>query len=428
MDKKLDGKVYDNYIAILKHELVPALGCTEPIAIAYAAAKAKEVLGKMPEHITAYCSGNIIKNVKGVVVPNSNGMRGIEAAAALGAVGGNADLNFEVLAQVTQNDIEKAKQLVDNGFCTVRLAKERDNLYIRIEAEAGSDTSVVEIEYEHTNITSISKNGEILYKKEEKLKKTDAPEIDKSTLNVRDIIEFANTVCLDEVRDLLKRQVELNTAISREGLINSYGAGVGKLLYEMKGDSLSWRAISLAAAGSDARMNGCPMPVVINSGSGNQGITITLPVYEYAKTWNKTEDEMYRALIIANLISVHIKRHIGNLSAFCGAVNAACGAACAIAYMYGCSYEQICMTITNTLCNIGGMVCDGAKSSCAAKIASALNSGIMAFEMAVKNRTFRPNDGLVGKDIEETIENIGRLGREGMRSTDYEILNIMVGN
>lgn len=425
----MDRKVYDTYVAILKHELVPALGCTEPIAIAYAAAKARDVLGKFPEHITAYCSGNIIKNVKGVVVPKSKGMRGIEAAATLGAVGGNAELEFEVLEPVTENDIARAKQLIAEGFCTCRFVEGRDNLYIRIEAVAGTESSIIEIEHEHTNITSISKNGTVIFKKDNKPEKASiSAEVDKSTLNVRDIIEFANIVNLDDVRDLLKRQVELNTAISKEGLAKGYGSGIGRLLYEMNGESLQWRAISMAAAGSDARMNGCPMPVVINSGSGNQGITITLPVYEYAKTLNKTEDEMYRALVIGNLISVHIKRHIGNLSAFCGATNAACGAACAIGYMYGYSYEQICMTITNTLCNIGGMVCDGAKSSCAAKIASALNAGILGFEMAGKNKTFCAGEGLVGKSIEETIENIGRVGREGMRSTDSEILNIMVGN
>jgi L-cysteine desulfidase len=425
----MDSQLYQKYIAILKHELVPALGCTEPIAIAYAAAKARQVLGIFPEHITLHCSGNIIKNAKGVVVPNSGGMKGIEAASTLGVVGGNPDLKYEVLHPVTKAHIEETKRLLSEDFCDFKLVHNKDNLYILAEAMYGKETSAVEIEREHTNITKIVKNGKVLYLAEDtEITVENDSIVDKSVLNIRGILDFAERVKLEDVQEILERQVLLNTAISEEGLSREYGAEVGKLLHNLGGKSLPVRAASKAAAGSDARMNGCSMPVVINSGSGNQGITVTLPVYEYAKAWGKPDEQMYRALVMANLIAVHIKNHIGNLSAFCGATSAACGAASGIAYMDGCNYEQICMAITNTLSNIGGMVCDGAKSSCAAKVASAVHAGVIAYQMANRNKTFCPGEGLVGRNIEETIDNYGRMGREGMRETDLQILNIMVQN
>ena len=404
----MDSKVYNGYIAILKHELVPAMGCTEPIAVAFAAAKARDVLGRFPEHITAYLSGNIIKNVKGVTVPNSGGQRGIDVAATLGCVAGDAALELEVIKNATLEQIERTTQLVHEGFCDAQLVEGKDNLYIRILATAGEDSAAVTVEHEHTNITRIERNGQVLLSKEDKRAATDEVVVDKSLLNVR--------------------QIAMNTAISQEGLTGQYGAAVGKTMREINGDHVEGRAAARAAAGSDARMNGCSMPVVINSGSGNQGMTITLPICEYAKTWNKDEETTLRALALANLISVHIKRHIGNLSAFCGAVSAGCGTACGIAYMDGCTYDQICMTITNTLCNVGGIVCDGAKSSCAAKIASAVSAGLLSYRMAKEDKCFQDGEGLAGGDIEETIRNIGRMGRDGMKSTDVEILNIMVGN
>ena len=417
---------YDSYIAILKHELVPALGCTEPIAIAFAAAKARDVLGRFPEHVTAWLSGNMIKNAKSVIVPNSDNERGIETAVALGCTGGDAALQYEVLKPVTEADVQKARALVRNGFCETRYVDGKDNLYIRIEAVWGDERSSVTVEEEHTNITHIEKNGKTLYARDEGGEPVEG-EGDKRLLNVRDIYAFASEVSLDDVRELLERQITLNTAISEEGLKGYYGAAVGWLLMQVNGDHVEGRAAARAAAGSDARMNGCSMPVVINSGSGNQGITVTLPICEYAQTWEVSHEKLLRALALANLISVHIKRHIGNLSAFCGAVNAGCAAACGIAWMDGCSYEQICMCITNTLCNVGGIVCDGAKSSCAAKIAAAVNAGTFGYRMAKKGLTFHGGDGLAGQDIETTIENIGRMGRDGMHSTDVEILNIMVG-
>ncbi len=422
----MDKRIYDSYIAILEHELVPALGCTEPIAIAFAAARAREVLGRFPEHVTAYLSGNIIKNVKSVIVPNSNNDRGIETAVALGCTGGDADLGYEVLQPVTEADIQKARELVREGFCDARYVEGKDNLYIRVEAFGGGERCAVTVEHEHTNVTRIEKNGELRFSNEK-----DAPEegaqVDKSTLNMRDIYTFANELDPEDVRALIDRQIAMNTAISDEGLKGYYGASVGWLMMQVDGDRVDGRAAARAAAGSDARMNGCSMPVVINAGSGNQGMTVTLPICEYAATWNKSHEDLLRALAMANLISVHIKRHIGNLSAFCGAVSAGCAAACGIAWLDGCSYEQICMCITNTLCNVGGIVCDGAKSSCAAKIAAAVNAGTFAYRMAKKGLTFHAGDGLAGSDIEATIENIGRMGRDGMHDTDVEILNIMVG-
>lgn len=423
----MDKNIYNSFVSILRHELVPALGCTEPIAIAFASAKARDILGKMPEHVKIGLSGNMIKNVKSVIVPNSGGQRGIEAAVALGCIGGKAELKYEVLQMVTPEDMEKAKELAKSGFCVPEFVDGKDNLYIRVFASAGNDSSLVIVEREHTNITHIEKNGEVIFSLEENIGDVPDEKIDKTLLSVARILEFANAVDLSDIQDILKREVEMNTAISAEGLSGNYGANVGKILMSIDSDHVESRAAACAAAGSDARMNGCSMPVVINSGSGNQGMTITLPICEYAATWKKSTEILYRALVVGNLISVHIKRRIGNLSAFCGAVCAGTGAACGIAYMDNCSYDQICMVITNTLLNVGGMVCDGAKSSCASKIASAVTAGTLSYRMAKNNVVFQPGEGLAGNDIEETIENIGRMGRVGMRSTDAEILNIMVG-
>jgi len=425
----MDKKVYQSYVAILKHELVPALGCTEPIAIAFAAAKVRDVLGCMPEHLTAYLSGNIIKNVKSVTVPNSGGQHGIEVAATLGCVGGDAKLNFEVLQCVTEEDIARTRELVKNGFCKVEFAPGYDNIYIRIEAVAGDQTATVTVEREHTNITYISRNGEVVFSADNKPAAAEGEVVvDKTTLNMKDIYTFAKEADLSEIRDILQRQIDMNSAISAEGLTNNWGECVGKMLMATDAENPEGRAAARAAAGSDARMNGCSMPVVINSGSGNQGITICLPIVEFAKEWNKDEETTLRALCLADLIAVHIKRHIGNLSAFCGAVSAGSASACGVAFMDGCSFEQICMTITNALANVGGMVCDGAKSSCAAKIASSVHAGLMGWKMAKAGNAFHYGEGLVGEDIEATIRNVGRMGRVGMKSTDEEILNIMVGN
>ncbi len=418
--------VYDTYVALLRAELTMATGCTEPIAIAYAGAKLREVLGDIPEHCTVYCSGNIVKNVYAVTVPNSGGSRGIDTAAMLGIVGGDASAALDVLHAVKPEDIKLMKELLAEGRCDCELVEGVANLYIRIEAEAHGQNALVEIRDYHSNITRIEKNGEVLFSADSAEADTAAP--DKSLLNVKDILAFGDALNLDDLRDILKNQIRCNSAIAEEGLKNPWGAQVGKSILEGEnGDSLINRARAWAAAGSDARMNGCPLPVVINSGSGNQGITVSMPLYVYAQEYGIDEDRMLRALAVANLISLHQKRYIGSLSAYCGATSAGTASACGIAWMLGESYEVVCGILTDSINTIGGMVCDGAKSSCAAKIASAVGTALMALDMSRKGRVFLPGEGMVSDEIEKTIANIGRMGRDGMRSTDVEILKIMLG-
>ena len=420
----MDKTMYENCIAILKSELVPAMGCTEPIAIAYAAAKARAVLGKLPDTIVARCSGNIIKNVKGVTVPNSGGLKGIDVAAVLGAVGGKEELELEVISQVTEEDRKKTRELLEQGICSCELEEGEENLYIRITMAAGEDTAMVEIRSKHNHICRIERNGEILFSQEDLVKEVSG---DRSLLTVKNILEFADSLDPADVEEVLGRQIDCNRAISEEGMSGQYGASVGKTLVECEGNDVRTRAKAAAAAGSDARMDGCPLPVVINSGSGNQGMTICLPILTYAEEMGVSREKLLRALALANLIAVHEKYYIGSLSAYCGATCAGCAAACGIAYLKGADYEVISQTIINTIADIGGMVCDGAKPSCAAKIASAVDAGLMGYELAVRGKGFRDGEGLVAKDVEQTIQNLGRMGREGMKSTDVEILNIMIG-
>ncbi len=423
--KMVDQRVYSQYVAMLEEELVPALGCTEPIAIAFAAAKAREVLGQFPDKIIAECSGNIIKNVKGVIVPTTGDMRGIETSAILGAVAGVSDKKLECLTDVKPEDIEKTKELLKKGICQVELLAGTANLHIIIHAIKGEESAVVEVLYSHTNINSIQKNGEYLYKAGETGGTSSTT--DRSLLNLADILEFANTVKLEDVKPILERQVSYNMAIANEGLTNSYGANVGSTLLKYYGDDIKTKARAYAAAGSDARMGGCVLPVVINSGSGNQGITICLPVVLYAQHLGVSEEKMYRALTLSNLIGIYEKNGLGKLSAFCGAVSAATGSGAAIAYLHGYGMDVIAKTITNTLGNVAGIVCDGAKSSCAAKIASAVDAAIMGFMMAKDGNVFGAGEGLVMDNVEETINSVSRMGREGMKETDIEILNIMIG-
>lgn len=423
--KDMDSALYANYLAILKHELVPALGCTEPIAIAYAAAKARQILDDFPDVIEMQLSGNIIKNVKGVTVPNSGGMKGIDAAAVLGIVGGNADKALEVLEEIRPEHIEKTKELTSRHICSCTLAEGVSNLYIAAKVTKGEHYAEVTIVDQHTNITRIVKDGKILLSSEsqEEEAKTD---IDKSKLAVKDILDFADQVRIEDVEEILERQIRLNTAISQEGLDNNYGAQIGKTLMHVWGKGITTRACARAAAGSDARMGGCSMPVVINSGSGNQGMTVSLPVIAYAEEWEVSRQKLYRSLVVSNLIAIHQKHYIGSLSAYCGAVSAACGAGAGITYMYGGSYQQVSLTIINTLGNIGGIVCDGAKPSCAAKIASSVDAALMAFHLSIQNKSFLPGEGIIRGDVEETIKSMGYIGRVGMRETDTEILNIMI--
>lgn len=420
----MDQQEYKNYLNILREELIPAMGCTEPIAIAYAAAKARQLLGAMPERMVARCSGNIIKNVKGVNVPNAGGQKGVEVAAILGALAGDPELELQVISKVPSEAVEQVRQLNAQKLCTCELQEGVENLFIRIEAAAGADSVVVELRTRHNHISYLEKNGRILLKADD-IQTTGCG--DKSQLNLRDIIAFADTVALSDVEELIDRQIQYNSAISDEGLRREYGACVGKTLMELSPDDLRTKAIARAAAGSDARMNGCALPVVINSGSGNQGITCTLPVVTYAQAWNAPREKLIRAMVLTNLIALHQKRYIGNLSAYCGAVSAGTAAACGVAYLEGGDYDVIGKTIINALGNTGGIVCDGAKASCAAKIASAVNAGLLGYEMAKRGRVFAYGEGLVEQDYEQTIRNFGRVGKVGMAATDVEILNIMIG-
>mgnify|MGYP005750657971 FL=1 len=422
----MDKNIYDNYVRILESELVPALGCTEPIALAYASAKAREVLGEFPEHLSVLCSGNIIKNVKGVKVPNSNGMKGVEAAAVLGLTGGDASQALEVLETVTEEDIEKTRKLLREGFCDCILKEGVANLYIEARATGIGGEAVVVIEDEHTNITHIEKNGEILFEQEKK-EAAEEEEPDKTLLNLADILVFADEVDIEDVRKVLDRQVRYNTKIAEEGLNNPWGAQVGRVVLEEFGDDVKWRAVAKAAAGSDARMSGCSLPVIINSGSGNQGMTCSLPVIEYGREMGKTEEEIFRALCVSNLVALNQKKYIGSLSAYCGAVCAAAGAGAGITYLCGGTLEQIENTVVNAIADAGGIVCDGAKPSCAAKIATSLQAAILSHKMAMRGLTFSRGEGLVMDCPEDTIKAVGYVGRAGMKQTDVEILNLMIG-
>ena len=418
----------DNYTLILKEELIPAMGCTEPIAVAYAASKAAQVLGAKPVHINVRCSGNIIKNVKGVTVPNSGNQKGIEVAATLGVTGGDPDKELEVIAGANDEDRREAGRLVSEGFCEVELEEGVPNLWIKATAD-GEDghRAVVLIENTHTNITFIEKDGVVVYEKGAAGTDDGVVYGDRSKMSLKGLLEYADTVDIADVKEVLDMQIKCNTAISNEGLTNDWGASVGKTLIETWGNDVKIRACARAAAGSDARMSGCPLPVVINSGSGNQGITVTMPVVTYAEEWGVSQEKLYRALLVSNLVSVYIKHYIGALSAFCGAVSAGCSAATAIAYMDGADYDIISKTITNSLGNVCGIICDGAKSSCAAKIASSVNAGLMAYYMAKKERAFKAGEGVVEDDVEKTIKNVGYIGKVGLANTDIEILNVMIG-
>ncbi|SHI50518.1 L-cysteine desulfidase family protein [Lutispora thermophila] len=423
----LTNEVCENYVMILKNELVEALGCTEPIAIAYAAAKAKAVLGKQPKRMEIGCSGNIVKNVKGVVVPNTGGLIGIGAAAIAGVIGGDPDKELQVLESVKEEDHKEIRRLLNEDYCSVYHLKGVENLYIEAKVYSDDESAEVCISDSHTNIIRIVKNGQVIFEKQNEIhKKTSTG--DRSLLNIKDIVEFADTVDLDEykLRDLLRNQIEKNTAIAEEGLKNDYGVSVGKTLLKYYGNDVKVRAKAKAAAGSDARMSGCSLPVVINSGSGNQGITVTLPVVEYARELKVSEEKLMRALLISNLVSIHQKSLIGKLSAYCGAVSAATGSAAAITYLHGGDYEAISKTIINTTANVSGIVCDGAKPSCAAKIAAAVDAGILGHQLSTEGKVFRSGEGLVKDGVEATIKSIGRLGRKGMERTDVEIINIML--
>lgn len=425
--------LYQAYTQILKEELIPAMGCTEPIAIAYAAAKAREVLGSMPDLVKIGVSNNIIKNVKSVIVPNTGGMKGIESAAVAGIVAGRAEKALEVISEVTDEQKEKMGEFLNTVPVSVEAVDNGFIFDILIALYNGPECAIVRIINYHTNIVYIKKNNVLLLNTVNEQNNSCANEnpvesglTDKSLLTIEEIYDFANTCDLADVQDVIARQIEYNTIISDEGLRNEYGANVGSTMLKFYGDNVRNRAIARAAAGSDARMSGCELPVVINSGSGNQGITVSVPVIEYAKSLGASKEQLYRALVLSNLTAIHEKAGIGRLSAYCGAVSAGCAAGCGIAYLYGADCEGIEHTLVNALAIVSGIICDGAKPSCAAKIASSVQAGILGYHMYLNGQEFKGGDGIVTKGVENTIRNIGRLGRDGMRETDKEIVNIMM--
>lgn len=418
--------VYKTYVEILKRELVCAMGCTEPIAIAYCAAVARKALGTLPSEIDVAASGNIIKNVKSVIVPNTGGLRGIEAAAAIGALAGDAEAGLQVVSHVTPDEIAALPGYLEQTAFSVSAAESEFLLDIEVTVRANGHFATVRAVQEHTNIVLVETDAGVLFSKdpdEDTGKDEGAP--DYTLLNVADICEFADTCELDDVRPILERQLVCNCAIAEEGMRGNYGAGIGKVLLAAYGDDVRTRARAYAAAASDARMNGCDLPVVINSGSGNQGITASLPVYIYAKELGVSEEKLFRALLVSNLLTLHEKTGIGRLSAYCGAVSAGAGAGAGIAYLHGGGCREISHTIVNALAVTSGIVCDGAKSSCAAKIAMAVEAGILGFEMYSCGKQFYGGDGLVAKGVENSIANFSRLGRVGMRETDKEIIRMM---
>ena len=422
-----DNLKYSAYINILKEELVPAMGCTEPIALAYCAAKAREVLGAMPDKVVVGASGSIIKNVKSVIVPNTDHMKGIPAATVAGIVAGDPGKELEVIAQVTPEQIADLRAFIERVPVVVEHVDTGLTFEIIVTLYKGEEYAKVRIVNYHTNIVLIEKNGEVLMEVAVE-GEGESGLTDRSILNIADILDFAESLDVEDVRDVLSRQIQYNTAIAEEGLRGDYGSNIGRMLLDFYGDrSVITRAKAMAAAGSDARMNGCELPVIINSGSGNQGMTTSLPVIEYAKELKVSEDKLFRALAVANLVTIHQKTSIGRLSAFCGAVSAGAGAGAGIAYLLGTDVDGVSHTVANAIATTGGMVCDGAKASCASKIATAVEAGIMGYTMHVQNNNFQPDDGLVGQTPEQTIANIGRLGKEGMKSTNEEIIKIMVG-
>ena len=422
-----DNLKYSAYINILKEELVPAMGCTEPIALAYGAAKAREVLGAMPDKVVVGASGSIIKNVKSVIVPNTAHMKGIPAAASAGIVAGDSSKDLEVIAQVTPEQIAGMHSFMENVPVLVEHVDNGLTFEIIVTLWKGEEYAKVRIVNYHTNIVLIEKNGEVLMEVDVQ-GEGESGLTDRSILNIADILDFAESVDVEDIREVLSRQIQYNTAIAEEGLRGDYGSNIGRMLLDFYGDrSVITRAKAMAAAGSDARMNGCELPVIINSGSGNQGMTTSLPVIEYAKELQVSEDKLFRALAVANLVTIHQKTSIGRLSAFCGAVSAGAGAGAGIAYLLGTDVDGISHTVANAIATTGGMVCDGAKASCASKIATAVEAGIMGYTMHVQNNNFQPDDGLVGQTPEQTIANIGRLGKQGMKQTNEEIIKIMVG-
>lgn len=418
-----EDSLYSIYVQILKEELVMAMGCTEPIAISYACAKATQVLDHLPDRIVVKASGSIIKNVKSVIVPHTNGLKGIEVAAAAGALYGDVDAKLEVLSSATREQIEELPEYVQNTNITVQHIEQGHVFDLEIHVYYEQEHASVRIVDTHTNIVQIEKNWQVIFED-----KTTSLELkaDHSALIMKQIWDFSQTVDIDDVKEILDRQITCNMAIANEGIHNSYGANIGHVILNMDSDCVKTRAKAYAAAGSDARMNGCELPVVINSGSGNQGITCCVPVVVYAKELDCTQEQLYRALVLSNLTAIYIKTGIGTLSAFCGAVSAGAAAGAGIAYLHNGTYKEIQHTIVNALAILSGTICDGAKASCAAKIASSIDAGIMGYYMYKNKQQFYAGDGIIAHSVDETIQNIGTLGSQGMLQTNDKIIEMMI--
>ena len=418
-----EDSLYSIYVQILKEELVMAMGCTEPIAISYACAKATQVLNHLPDRIVVKASGSIIKNVKSVIVPHTNGLKGIEVAAAAGALYGDADAKLEVLSSATREQIEELPEYVQYTNITVQHIEQGHVFDLEINVYYEQEHASVRIVDTHTNIVQIEKNWQVIFED-----KTTSLEhkADHSALIMKQIWDFSQTVDIDDVKEILDRQITCNMAIANEGIHNSYGANIGHVILNMDSDCVKTRAKAYAAAGSDARMNGCELPVVINSGSGNQGITCCVPVVVYAKELDCTQEQLYRALVLSNLTAIYIKTGIGTLSAFCGAVSAGAAAGAGVAYLHNGTYKEIQHTIVNALAILSGTICDGAKASCAAKIASSVDAGIMGYYMYKNKQQFYAGDGIVAHSVDETIQNIGTLGSQGMLQTNDKIIEMMI--
>ena len=418
-----EDSLYSIYVQILKEELVMAMGCTEPIAISYACAKATQVLDHLPDRIVVKASGSIIKNVKSVIVPHTNGLKGIEVAAAAGALYGDANAKLEVLSSATREQIEELPEYVQNTNITVQHIEQGHVFDLEINVYYEQEHASVRIVDTHTNIVQIEKDWKVVF--EDKTTNLEH-KADHSALIMKQIWDFSQTVDIEDVKEILDRQIACNMAIANEGIHNSYGANIGHVILNMDSDCVKTKAKAYAAAGSDARMNGCELPVVINSGSGNQGITCCVPVVVYAKELNCTNEQLYRALVLSNLTAIYIKTGIGTLSAFCGAVSAGAAAGAGIAYLHDGTYEEIQHTIVNALAILSGTICDGAKASCAAKIASSIDAGIMGYYMYKNKQQFYAGDGIVAHSVDETIQNIGTLGSQGMLQTNDKIIEMMI--
>ena len=420
-------KKYKAYLDILTEELVPAMGCTEPIAIAYAAARAREALGEQPDHVLIEASENIIKNVKSVIVPNTGNLKGIEASAAAGIAAGDADKVLEVISSVDDKGKKRIKAFLEEKEIKVKKSKSSLTFDLIVTVYSGQSKASVQISHYHTNIVLITKDDEILYQNQDCEEVDTSKLTDRSIMNVKDILEFAESVDISEVEFLLQRQIDYNTSIAKEGLDGDWGANIGSVLLKTWGNDIKIRAKALPAAASDARMSGCELPVVIVSGSGNQGITASVPVIEYAKELKVDKDKLFRALVISNLITIHQKTGIGRLSAYCGAISAGVGAGAGITWLHGGKFKEVAHTIVNALAIVSGIICDGAKPSCAAKIACSVEAGILGFYMYQQGQQFYGGDGIITKGVENTIANVGRLGSIGMKETDKEIIRIMTG-